>query len=313
MKQLKYIILLLTVVMPWGVAFGQFDVHFTHYWALQNYYNPAMAGASGRMNIQGSYSMQMAGYTNAPATMLAAADYALPTEKKEHAFQAGLLSDKAGVFNNQRLYGGYAYRKSLWGGTLSAGASAGLLSQTIDGSKLEAEEKSDPSLPSSSVDGEALDVSAGVAFMTANWYAGVAGMHLTSPKIELGETNEIKIKRSYIFNAGCNIQLKNPLLSLQPSVQLLSDLVAWRADATLRGTYSWDGKRYYGGVTWSPLTSVAILLGGEINGVTFGYAYELFTSGVGALYGSHDIAVGYVMDLDLFKKGKNKHKSVRFL
>ena len=48
-------------------------------------------------------------------------------------------------------------------------------------------------------------------------------------------------------------------------------------------------------------------------GVSFGYAYELFTSGVGFIHGSHDLYVGYVMDLDLFKKGKNKHKSIRIL
>lgn len=96
-------------------------------------------------------------------------------------------------------------------------------------------------------------------------------------------------------------------------MQVMTDLQAWRADLTVRGTYTYDEKRYYAGLTYSPMTSVAILLGGEINSVTFGYAYELFTSGVGFIHGSHDLHVGYVMDLDLFKKGKNKHKSIRIL
>lgn len=47
---------------------AQFDTHFTHYWALQGYYNPAVAGLSGRLNMYGTYAMQMAGYTNAPTT-----------------------------------------------------------------------------------------------------------------------------------------------------------------------------------------------------------------------------------------------------
>lgn len=96
-------------------------------------------------------------------------------------------------------------------------------------------------------------------------------------------------------------------------MQVMTDLQAWRADLTVRGTYTYDEKRYYAGFTYSPMTSVAILLGGEINSVSFGYAYELFTSGVGLIHGSHDLYVGYVMDLDLFKKGKNKHKSIRIL
>ncbi|MBR5963024.1 MAG: PorP/SprF family type IX secretion system membrane protein [Bacteroidaceae bacterium] len=292
---------------------AQFDVHFTHYWALQGYYNPAVAGASGRMNILGTYSLQMAGYTNAPATMLLTADYALPTEEKRHGVSAGLLSDKIGLFNNQRIFGGYAYRMPLWGGNLAMGVHAGILDQTFDGSKVNAEDTNDPVLPSASVDGTAFDLSAGIIYTSRQFYAGIASMHLTAPTIKLGETNEINIKRSYYFQAGGNIRLNNPLLSVQPSVQFMSDLVSWRADITARGTYTYDEKSYYAGLTYSPFTSVALLLGGEINSVRFGYAYELFTNGVGLIQGSHDLFVGYVMDLDLGKKGKNKHKSVRIL
>lgn len=310
--QRKYLLTLVLLTFATAMQ-AQFDVHFTHYWALQNYYNPALAGVSGRMNMQAAYSMQMAGYKNAPATMLVAVDYALPSPAMTHAVQAGMMSDKIGLFNNQRLYGGYAYRTPLWGGTLAVGANAGLLSQTFDGSKVEAEEKSDPAIPSSSVEGQALDLGFGLSYNTPDYYVGLAAMHLTAPTLELGETNEMKVRRSYILQGGCNIQLKNPLLSIQPSVQLLTNLVAFRADATVRGTYVWDEKRYYVGLTYSPLTSVAILLGAEINQFTVGYAYELFTSGVGIIYGSHDLSVGYVMDLDLGKKGRNRHKSVRYL
>jgi len=312
MKKKNIFLICFLLLLSTG-AHAQFDVHFTHYWALQNYYNPAMAGVSGRMNMQASYSMQMAGYTNAPATMLVAVDYALPSQEKSHAVQGGMLSDKIGLFNNQRLYGGYAYRTKLWGGTLSVGVSAGILTQTFDGSKVEAEEKTDPALPSTSVEGQALDLCAGLGYFGTNFYAGLASMHLTAPTLELGETNEMKVRRSYILQGGCNIPLKNPLLSIQPSLQLISNLVAWRADVSLRGTYTWDEKKYYAGLTYSPLTSVSILLGAHINSFTVGYAYELFTSGVGIIYGSHDLCVGYVMDLELGKKGKNKHKSVRYL
>ena len=207
---MKRKVILLTVAllaMATGVR-AQFDVHFTHYWTLQNYYNPASAGASGRMNMQAAYSMQMAGYKNAPATMLVAVDYALPAQEKAHAVQAGMLSDKIGLFNNQRLYAGYAYRMNLWGGKLAVGASAGMLSQTFDGGKVEAEEKSDPAIPSSSVDGEVIDIGAGVYYAAGSAYVGLAAMHLTAPTLELGETNEMKVRRSYILHGGCNIPLK---------------------------------------------------------------------------------------------------------
>jgi type IX secretion system PorP/SprF family membrane protein len=309
----RRIILTLCVALTALVARAQFDTHFTHYWALQGYYNPAVAGLSGRLNLYGTYAMQMAGYTHAPATMLFGADMVLPTEKKNQAVSANLYNESIGLFTNQRLFAGYAYRFNLWGGRMAVGVNAGSLEQKFDGSKVESEESNDIAFPSSEVDGMGLDLTAGVHFAHPLFYAGLSVMHLTAPAIELGETYEIKIDRTYYLSGGGNIQLKNPLLSIQPSLQLMTDLQAWRADLTVRGTYTYDEKRYYAGLTYSPMTSVAILLGGEINSVSFGYAYEIFTSGVGLIHGSHDLYVGYVMDVNLFKKGKNKHKSIRIL
>lgn len=310
---IKKTILTWCLLLAAVAAQAQFDTHFTHYWALQGYYNPAVAGLSGRLNIYGTYAMQMAGYTNAPATMLVGADMVLPTEKKNQAVSANLYNESIGLFTNQRLFAGYAYRFGLLGGRLAIGASVGSLEQKFDGSKVEAEEAGDDAFPSSEVDGMGLDLTAGMHYIHPLFYAGMSVLHVTAPTIELGETHEIKIDPTLYFSGGCNIQLKNPLLSIQPSLQVMTDLQAWRADLTLRGTYTYDEKRYYAGLTYSPMTSVAILLGGEINSVSFGYAYELFTSGVGLIHGSHDLYVGYVMDLDLFKKGKNKHKSIRIL
>ena len=310
---IKRSILALVAVLLAVTARAQFDTHFTHYWALQGYYNPAVAGLSGRLNLYGTYAMQMAGYTNAPATMLLGADMVLPTAKKNQAVSANLYNESIGLFSNQRLFAGYAYRFDVWGGRMAVGVSAGSLEQTFDGSKVEAEESTDAAFPSSEVEGMGLDLTAGVHYTHRLFNVGMSVMHLTAPTIELGETNEIKIDRTYYFSGGGNIQLKNPLLSVQPSLQVMTDLQAWRADLTVRGTYTYDEKRYYAGLTYSPMTSVAILLGGEVNSVTFGYAYELFTSGVGLIHGSHDLYVGYVMDVNLFKKGRNKHKSIRIL
>ena len=309
----RKIVLTLCLLVLAVIARAQFDTHFTHYWALQGYYNPATAGASGRLNMYGTYAMQMTGFTNAPTTMLIGADMVIPTEKKNHAVSANLYNESIGLFTNQRLFAGYAYRFKLWGGRLAVGASFGTLEQKFDGSKVEAEVDTDAAFPSSEVEGMGLDITAGVHYTHRLFYAGLSMMHLTAPTIELGETHEIKIDPTYYFSGGGNIQFKNPLLSVHPSVQVMTDLQAWRADVTIRGTYTYDEKRYYVGVTYSPMTSVAFLIGGEINGISFGYAYELFTSGVGAIHGSHDLYVGYVMDLDLFKKGRNKHKSIRIL
>ena len=131
--------------------------------------------------------------------------------------------------------------------------------------------------------------------------------------IRIGEKNEMKIDPYLNFMAGGNIPVKNSLITIQPYMQVMTDLVSWRASITALGTYSYGGKDFFGGITYSPMTSVTFILGVEMKNITASYGYELFTSGIGAENGSHDIFLGYQINLDIFKKEKNKHNSIRIL
>lgn len=84
-------------------------------------------------------------------------------------------------------------------------------------------------------------------------------------------------------------------------------------DITGRVVYTNDRKMMYGGVGYSPTNSVTFLVGGRVHGVLLGYSYEMYTSGVNPGNGSHELYVGYQVDLNLGKKGRNLHKSVRTL
>lgn len=112
---------------------------------------------------------------------------------------------------------------------------------------------------------------------------------------------------------GCNIKIKNSLITLQPSFLVQSDFDSWREDVQCKALYEYDDKRFYGGLGYSPNTSVTFLVGGVFHGIGLGYNYQMYTSGVGTVNGSHELVVNYQTDLDLFKKGRNKHKSVRWL
>ena len=92
-----------------------------------------------------------------------------------------------------------------------------------------------------------------------------------------------------------------------------SDFEQYKIDLTGRVTYDMQGKELTGGLSYSPGTSVTFIVGGMIKNVRLSYSYELFTNGIGASGGSHDIVFGYSMDMNFGKKAKNKHKSVRIL
>lgn len=298
-----------------GRAVAQYDAAFNHYWTLQSFYNPAAAGLTEQVNVQGVYAMQMMGYTHAPATMVITADLPLWMIGRAHGAGAGFVNDKIGLFEHKKIYVEYAYHQKLWGGRLSAGVRGVLLTETFDGTGVDAIDSGDPAFPTSEVNGTKFDVEAGLRYDGRQWYAGFSAMHIMNPKIELGDTkaNEFSIPRMYYLTGGYNIRLKNPLLKVHTSAILRTDLTSWRGDVTARLAYNGPKGKLYVGAAYSPTISTTLLIGGDFHGIQLGYAYEIFTSGVGALQGTHELSVGYTTDLNLFKKGKNRHQSVRIL
>ena len=196
---------------------------------------------------------------------------------------------------------------------MSIGVQGGLLSESLDGSKIDLDDPSDPAFSSAKADGNTLDLAAGLYYTRGDLYVGMSAQHLTAPLIRLGERNELQVDRTYYLTGGYNIRLKNPFLSVQPSCLVRSDLVAWRGDVTGRLMYKHDEKMMYLGVSYSPKTSVTALIGGQFHGIVVGYSYEFYTSGISAINGSHELFIGYQQDINLVKKGRNKHQSVRIL
>ena len=310
----KWLLTIAVFVCVLGEIRAQYDAHFTHYWKMHNFYNPAGAGFEKKMHVYAAYSNQMTGFEGNPKTMLINIDAPIPFITSDHNLGLGILNDDIGLFSNQRLYLNYAYGFKLFKGRFVIGAQIGLVNSSFDSTDLElGGEKNDPAFPSGNADGNNFDVGAGILYQHKYFHTGISIFHINAPLIELGEKNEIRIDPYLNFMAEGNIPLKNPLLTIQPSLQVMTDFVAWRANISARATYNYDDKVFFGGMTYSPTTSVALFLGIEMMDITLSYGYELFTSGIGAANGNHDIYIGYKIDLGTFKKGKNKHNSIRIL
>ncbi len=294
---------------------AQYDPSFVNYWAMTPFYNPAATGQEPMLNFQGAYSMQMMGFENAPAVMLVHVDMPLFFISARHGAGVGFTNDQIGLFKHQKLYLQYAYHQPLWGGKLSGGIHLSMLSETFDGSELDLGESGDPAFPTSEAKGAGFDMNFGIQYARKGWYAGFSMMHCTSPTVSLGDekVNELKVSPSYYLMGGYNIKLKSPLYTIHTAAMVRSDALGFRADITGRMAYHGSKHELYGGVSYSPMNSVSVLLGGNFHGVSLGYAYEIYTGGIGALNGSHELVLGYKTELNLFKKGKNKHKSVRLL
>lgn len=292
---------------------GQQEASFAHYWAMEPSFNPAAVGKEAKINVTGAYNMSLAGYEHNPRTMYVAADMPLQLIGTLHGVGIQLMNDEIGLFTHKRIVLQYALKRRLFGGTLSIGIQGGMLSEGFKGSEIDLENPSDPAFVTTDVNGTALDLSAGLYYQHGSWFAGVSMLHATAPSIELGDKSILDISRMYYLTGGYNIRLKNPFLTIHPTVLARTDGVAYRVDVTARVKYTHDRKMLYGGVGYSPSNSVTAMIGGNFHGVCLGYSYEMFTSGTGLGHGCHELFVGYQTDLNLYKKGRNRHQSVRIL
>ncbi len=311
--RIRLIVISSLLLLAVSRAGAQYDVSFSHYWDLEPYFNPGSIGKQQKLNVAAVYALSFAGFENNPRSMYVGADMPLYFLKNYHGVGVSLLNDQIGLFTHQRLAVQYAYKHRLFGGMLSAGVQLGFLSEGFDGSKLDVEDTGDPALVSSDVNGSAFDVGFGLYYTRGPWYAGLSAQHITSPLVELGETSELQIDPTFYLTGGYNIRLRNPFLTIHPSVLVRTDGVAWRGDVSGRLVYTNDKKMLYGGVSYSPTNSVTVLVGGSFHGIHIGYSYEAYTSGISLGNGSHELLIIYQTDINLFKKGRNKHKSVRIL
>jgi type IX secretion system PorP/SprF family membrane protein len=292
---------------------AQYDVSFGHYWAMEPSFNPAAVGKDAKLNFTGAYAIQLAGFEHNPNTMYAAADMPFYALRSYHGVGIQFVNDAIGLFSHKRIGLQYAYQPELFGGRLGLGVNLSMLNEKFDGSKLDIDDTKDPLFTTSPVNGSGFDVGLGLYYRRADWYAGFSIMHLNSPHVELGDKNELDISATYYLTGGYNIQLNHPFLSVQTSVLGRTDGVAYRADVSGRLVYSHEKRYLYGGLSYSPTNSVTVQLGGIIRGVRLGYSYEIYTSSISFGNGSHELFIGYQTDINLHKKGRNLHKSVRIL
>ena len=292
---------------------AQQEPSFAHYWAMEPVFNPAAAGKMPVINVTAAYAMTLIGFENNPRTLNAAADMPLRLMGAMHGVGLQLVSDQLGLFTHQRLALQYAYKHKLLGGTISVGVQIGMLSEKFRGSEVVTETPNDPAFTTSDVNGNALDLGVGIYYMHRNWYAGLSVAHATAPAVELGDRSILEVSRMYYLTGGYNIRLRNPFLSIHPSVLAHTDGTSYRVNLTARLKYTHEKKMFYGGVAYSPSNSVTAMIGGNFHGVSLGYSYEVYTRALSIGNGSHELFVGYQMELNFQKKGRNRHQNVRIL
>ena len=299
-----------------GIVRAQYDARLSQYFMAKPYYNPAVAGATEDLNILALARLEWVGMSGAPMSFFVTSDMPLNIGKTQHGIGLAVYTESIGLFMNTHVGAQYAYKHKLFGGVISGGLQIGLVNQSFDGSKVEMVEsefhqETDAAIPTEQVSVMGLDMNFGIYYNHKRFYAGFGMTHLTQPELQLDENAYTYIGRSFNLMGGYNIQLRNPLIELQPSVFLLTDMQSFHADITARLEYN---KMFNGGISYRVNESVGVMFGVKIGRFQAGYAYDFPITALGrASSGSHELCLRYAMKLNKTKTGKNRHKSVRIL
>jgi type IX secretion system PorP/SprF family membrane protein len=299
-------------------ALGQQDPQYTNNMFYKLGVNPGYAGSDDVINGMILNRYQWAGFPGAPKTLVFSADAAVNLFGTPGGIGLNIVSDEIGFEQNVLVNLNYAYKARLSFGVLGIGLSAGLFNKGINGEWEIPEDDmgiytppgSDPAIPQGEVSQVAFDAGIGLYLKGTNYYLGASVTHVNEPAIKFADLAGTYLSRHYYLTGGYNIRLSDPLFELRPSFLLKSDLAGWTIDANTNLVYN---DRIWGGISYRLQDAVALLMGIELfNGLKVGYSFDLVTSAIGRYgYGSHEIFIGYSLDLE--RNRNRKYKSVRFL
>ena len=299
-------------------ALGQQDPQYTNHMYYKLGVNPGFAGSDDAINGIILNRYQWSGLEGAPKTLIFSADASVDLFGSPGGVGLNIISDELGFEENVLVNFSYAYKARLAFGVLGIGLSAGFFSKSINGEWFIPEDDlgiyvqpgSDPGVPQGESSQIAFDAGIGVFLKGVNYYAGASVTHVNQAAIRYADLASTYLARHYYLTGGYNIRLSDPLFELRPSLLFKSDLAGWQLDVNANLVYD---DRLWGGITYRTQDAIALLLGLElINGLKVGYSFDLTTSAIGRYgYGSHEIFIGYSVDLE--RNRNRKYKSVRFL
>ncbi len=320
-KKINHIVLIIAMLLTASVGLKAQQVPiFTNHANSYAYANAGFAGMSEGINLLGIYRQQWAGFVDsdgndiAPQTFLLTGD--MPIRALHGGVEFSVMQDKLGFENNVNVGLGYSFHLDLGGSTLGIGVAATLLNRTVDFSKLNPNNASDPILQGLGEESAMMvDANLGLFWqMPESFYVGVSVVNILETMSQaLGENSESSASfttdRTFYAVAGYPFQFEDmPLFTFIPSVSVMSNLASTQLNASARVVYN---NLFSLGVNYRPQESVGLMAGLTIKDITVVYSYDINTMGLG-VPGSHEIGLSYCFKLDLDRTPRD-YRSVRYL
>ena len=303
-----YRMLLLVLLMGVGFAHAQKEPQYTQYMYNIGSFNPAYVGTVESPEVIGLYRAQWVDIPGAPTTIRAGAN--IPFKNEKMGLGVNVVSDELGPSRQTYIDVAYSYQIQLSGDTkLSFGLNAGGSSLSIDYSKGNFVDPSDPSILGDNYNNFYPTIGAGLfMYHEEDWYLGVSapnfltsGLYNEEVATIVEDNMQFNAIGGYVFQLGDRTKFKPAFLVnyLQGSPVTLNLSANFQfIDAlTIGASYRFDN-------------AVSGMAGFQIsNGMFIGYSYDYATNGLGEYSGgSHEAILKFYIGRGGFGFGDNKSK-----
>ncbi|MEV4887382.1 type IX secretion system membrane protein, PorP/SprF family [Chitinophaga ginsengisegetis] len=330
---MKNIVLTGLLVLLVHVTHAQQQPHYTQYIMNPFIINPALAGIENYWDLRFSHRHQWVGMKGAPVTTymtlqgpLRKSDYstASPTgfdpegsNPRGKAYWqdyttppphpgVGLtvLNDKTGPLNRFSISGAYAHHINLSPRTsVSAGIGIGMQQVSLDASRVEFFDPSDPVLGTSTgiLNKWKPEVNAGLWLYSADYFAGLSVQNIIPQQIGFDNGKVVgdsvysgKLVPHLFFTTGYRLWI-NDDLNVMPSVMLkMITAMPFSVDVNARFMYR---DRLWLGASYRINDGVAAMFGVNISSqFNIGYSYDYTSSSLNTVSrGTHEIMIGFLL------------------
>lgn len=313
-----YILVVVNLLFTSGVLAQQLPV-FTNYKYTFMYSNPAFAGMSEGICVNGLMRQQWAGFEDADGNKVAPQDFLITVDSPIKVLHGGIggsvIQDKLGFESNIGVHIAYSFHANLSFATLGIGAGFNLTNRSIDFSKFKPLIEGDPALLTSEVSDMLFDANFGLFLSSSDrYFIGVSVVNLLEShgkNLGVGDDNVIQYKtdRTFFVTGGYTFYIpRSPKFDIELTGMIQSDFASTQYNVT--GVVKYNS-RFWGGVNYRFQESVGVLVGFRVKEFRIGYSYDVNIMGLG-VPGSHEVVLNYCFRIK-GDKSKTSYKNTRYL
>lgn len=319
MKRLNYYIIILAIILSTGSLLAQQAPIFTQYRESMMFTNPAFAGMREGICVNGLMRQQWAGFKDyATGENAAPQNYLISLDSPIKILHGGLggaiIQDRATYnWNDISLLLSYSFHAELSFGTIGIGLGGVLKNRSIDGSKYQAVNESDPVILKSEQGDMRLDANLGIYYESLNNYQiGISVTNLLTTsfkKLDPSGEGLITTDRTFYLYGGYTYVLpRDPRFEIEPSVLVQTNFISTQYNVSAIVNYN---SRFWGGLNYRVQESVGAIVGLRYKDFRIGYSYDLNTKRLG-VPGSHEVSLNYCFKIKA-DRSKTTYKNTRYL